>query len=152
MSSDLLLTGLVLLAAGAFAWWYLRRTEQQREEREEQRQAEEAAKLSAESGLPIGERPIIVDELARAILDDGLAHNSKWVDSEFRSAYWSKMDAGAGMAEAFRAAMEARRWRSGSQGQVFDRLLSHGLIDETTRDQWKASAEARFPSGYGRAP
>lgn len=150
---DIILTILALAGAFLFAVWYLRRTEERRAVDKEQRAEQEQRELSRAAGLPDGVRPLWdpadPDPIARKILDDGLAHNSKYVDDAFRNAYWSAMDSGVGMAESFRRAMDARKWRSGSQGQVFDRLYSHGKLDEPTRDRWKRSAEDRHPSGYG---
>lgn len=135
------------------AWKYTQARAVSREKEEEERQKEEQREQATQTGLAAGDRPLCPpaepDCLARKILDDGLASNHQHVTPDFRDIYWREMDKGRGMAEAFRTAMRAERWKAGSQGQVFDRLKSHGLISDARRKEWTAEALAQFPHGYG---
>ncbi len=149
----------IISAAIGFAWYYMKKSQERREAEKAEELAQAQRDIATVAGLPAGERPLCEGDptmsgdgqcLARDILDDGVAHNSKHVNSAFRNAYWARKDAGGSELDAFIAGMDAARWKSGSRGQVFDRIFSKTrLITESRRDELKRQAEAAHPSGYG---
>lgn len=148
---SLAIVGAMVAAAVFFARWYLANSKAKRDEIEQAAASEAARDRLYQSGHGSAEPPPVWngEDLAHAILNDGVASNAQHVDGTFKREYW-KWAESAGMAVAFRKAMYKACWRSGSQGQVYDRLKSHDLISEHERDTWKWLAEQDFPSGYGR--
>lgn len=151
-TTELIVTAFILVGGVGFAVWFMGKSAKDREARETERRDEDARQQALRSGLAAGDRPMWdpmdPDPLARKILDDGDAHNSKHTSPEFRRIWWETMDGGSGMAAAFFEAMQKTCWRRDSRKQVYDRLFSHGLISEGKKNEWHRDAD-RLPEGHG---
>lgn len=149
-----IIAGAILIGGIGFAWWFMNRSSEQRAARQAEMDREEQQRIASQFGLPAGIRPLCPagdNCLAQQALDDGEAHNSKWVDNDFRVVYWREMDAGKGIGQSMKVAMEERQWRLDSREQVLERLKSKNLISQSDKDTWLREYRAEgIPDGFGR--
>lgn len=139
-------------AAIGFAWFYMQRRDEERAADKLVSDAESRNRASREAGLADGDRPLFErdaeDPIERKILDDGDAHNSKWVSPTFRAAFWQVRDRGGNLSAAFEAGMDATCWRRGSREQVYERLFSAKVISEGEKNRLIQSVISE-PDGHG---